>query len=63
MYGFDISVFGGKVVSMAVLSTHMTRFFINFHQIWVEEGEKSTQFYLSTWARFLDMPQGGLWSE
>ena len=60
MHGFDISEFLGKVVSMTVLSTHMAHFFINFHQIRGEVGEKSAQFCISIWARFFDRPQGGL---
>ena len=40
MYGFDISEFGGKVVSMTVRSTHMTYFFVNFRQFRGELGQK-----------------------
>ena len=40
MDGFDISEFGGEVVSMTVLSTHMTYFLLNFHPIWEELGQQ-----------------------
>ena len=40
MYGFDISEFWEKVVSMTVLNTHMTYFLVNFHQIWEELGQQ-----------------------
>ena len=63
MYGFDISEFGRKVVSMTVLSTQAAHFSINFHPISGEVGEKSDQFCISIWAPFFDRPQGGLRTE
>ena len=49
MYGFDISEFWGKVVSMTVRSTHITHFLVDFRPIW-EELSGGTPAGMTRWA-------------
>ena len=52
VYGFDISGFGGKVVSVTVLTMFMTDFLFNFSQIWRNLGNSSVQIRLLVSACF-----------
>ena len=40
MYGFDISVFGWKVVTVTALTMRMTHLLVNFGLIWRELGQQ-----------------------
>ena len=60
MYGFDISVFGGKVVSVTVLTMRMTDLLFNFSLIWRELGQQFCANPPISFGLFFDRPQGGL---
>ena len=60
MYGFDISVFGWKVVSVTVLTTRMTDFLFNLSLILRELGQQFCANPPISFALFFDRPQGGL---
>ena len=60
MYGFDISGFGGKVVSVTVLTMRMTQFLFNSRQIWREFGQQFCANPPISFGLFFDRPQGGL---
>ena len=60
MYGFDISGFGGKVVSVTVLTMFMTDFLFHFSQIWREFGQQFCANPPISFGLFFDRPQGGL---
>ena len=60
MYGFDISVFGGKVVSETVLTMRMIAFLFNFSLIWTELGQEFCANLPISFGLFFDRPQGGL---
>ena len=60
VYGFDILGFGGKVVSVTVLTMFMTDFLFHFSQIWRELGQQFCANPPLSFGLFFDRPQGGL---
>ena len=60
MYGFDTSVFGGKVVSVTVLTMRMTHFLVHVCLIWDELGRQFCASPPTSFGLFFDRPQEGL---